>query len=440
MVFLVYLLLRPLTIRYFSSAWRYRFLKVVLIFYLLPYQYFKYYYYDIIYDIFFRIKYQSHKFLIGFNSINLKRLILIDSDGIHSFKNGKMIFIILAIWSITIVSFSVYEVIKYISCKKILEQISRAPDTSSFEIFEQCRKRARIGKKVRILSCTNINTPFTMGIISPCIILPNILKEEKSLYMAISHELTHIRNHDIPIKFIALLVMAVHWYNPLTYFLYWEICKIYECVCDEVVTHGMTQEEKEHYKLLIIEMAQKKPQAKTFFANAFSNNYKIIKERINLMEKSIISTKNMRIVSFVLTVLLLIASPLPVLAYSPVVTGESESADNNMHFADEYIYLGSDQDFSNVLGFFDPFLEMGTDCDIIIDDNGVYKVIFEKTSQIERALCNHNWSDTQMYRHSKNSDESCTVYIYEAKVCTKCSSYIIGDLINSIQFAKCPHN
>lgn len=53
LVFLVYLAFRPVAVRYFSSVWRYRMLKLALLFYLLPYQYFKYRYYEAFSSIFF---------------------------------------------------------------------------------------------------------------------------------------------------------------------------------------------------------------------------------------------------------------------------------------------------------------------------------------------------------------------------------------------------
>jgi len=439
LVFLVYLVFRPVTVRCFSSAWRYGLLKLVLLFYLFPYEYFKYSYYDIFHDIFFHRPYQSPESLAGFSSYDFNRLVLVDSEGNRSLRNGEIIFAVLAVWGIAVISFAAYQIVKYISCKRDLRRISTAPDPRFYAILDQCRKQAHMKKKVDLVCCPYINACFTMGVFSPRIILPDIPKDEKAFQMIFSHELTHVKNHDILIKFLALLVMALQWYNPLTYLLYWEICKVHECVCDETVIRGMTREEKEYYKSLIIEMAQKPPQADTFFANALGSSFKIMRERITLMDRPVVSPKLMRMASFASAVLLLVMSPLPVLAYSPIVTGRSVNPDNDMDFDDEYVYLGPDQDAFHVFGVYDPFLELGTDHDIFVDDNGIPNVIIKTASQTERSSCDHIWNNGQIHRHSKNNDGSCTVNIYEAKMCSGCNEYTVGSLINSVNYAVCPH-
>ena len=52
------------------------------------------------------------------------------------------------------------------------------------------------------------------------------------------HELVHIKHHDLFIKYIGLLVMAVHWYNPLAYVMFHEISVISEMYCDSIVIGG----------------------------------------------------------------------------------------------------------------------------------------------------------------------------------------------------------
>lgn len=424
MVLLVYLVLRPLTVKYFSSAWRYRLLKLAILFYLLPYQYFKYIYYDIFCGIFFQRQYQSPEFTDGFGFYDMNRVILIDSEGNRSVKNGKVIFVVLAIWGIAVISYAIYQAAKYISCKRGLRQISTIPDPGFYKILDRCRKHARIKKKVELSCCSYISTPLTMGILAPHIILPDTLEEEESVEMAVSHELIHVKNCDILIKFLTLLVMVLHWYNPLTYFLYWEICRVHECVCDESVTQAMTEEEKERYKFLIVGLAQGHSREDALFASALSSNYNMIKERITLMDRSIISPKRMRIASIALAVVLLTMSPLPVLAYSPMVTGTSKNpdADADVNF-DASHWMVFDQYAFYTLDIYDPLLESGTDYDIFVSESGITYGISKTMFQSERAFCIHSWQSGKIPLHYKNDDGSCVVNVYESQFCSKCGEY-----------------
>ena len=60
--------------------------------------------------------------------------------------------------------------------------------------------------------------------------------------LVLRHELFHIKHRDLLLKFFGMAVMALHWYNPLAYFLYYEICVTRELVCDKNVIEGFTDE------------------------------------------------------------------------------------------------------------------------------------------------------------------------------------------------------
>lgn len=56
-----------------------------------------------------------------------------------------------------------------------------------------------------------------------------------------------MKHHDLFIKYIGLLVMAVHWYNPLVYVMFHEISVISEMYCDSIVIGGKGEEERRKY-------------------------------------------------------------------------------------------------------------------------------------------------------------------------------------------------
>lgn len=440
LVFLVYLILKPLAVRFFSSAWRYRLLKFSLVFYLLPYQYYKFRYYGILYPVLFHRQYESPEYQNGIVSYDMDALIYIDADGNYSIKNQKIIIAVLAVWFIAVLSFVVYQMVKYISCRKILRQISDTPDPDTNMILEQCREKVHVKKRVKLYCSPYMKTPFTIGAFSPYIVLPETLKKEKSFCMAVTHELIHIRNHDILIKFFALFVLVLHWYNPLTYLLYWEICKTGEHACDEAVIWGMSEEEKEFYKLLILNTAEKTSHVNTIFSNALSSHFKLLEERMKLMERSIISPKCMHIVSFAVAILLLAMSPLPVMAYDPWEIGISKNPDDTFDFETvREVYVVVDGTSFDLMDEYDPFLELGTDQEFFVGDDGVPRVMHETENQTERSSCNHIWQNGKSYQHIANNDGSCIVNIYETKTCSRCGVYEIGDLYNSMHYPKCPH-
>ena len=79
-----------------------------------------------------------------------------------------------------------------------------------------------------------IPTAFVLGFFRPRIYLPLGLEEEEREYI-LCHEETHIRRMDHLIKPLALLLLCVHWFNPVLWLAYFLMCRDMEMSCDELV-------------------------------------------------------------------------------------------------------------------------------------------------------------------------------------------------------------
>ncbi len=140
------------------------------------------------------------------------------------------------------------------------------------------------------------------------------------------HELVHIKHHDLLIKYIGLLVMAVHWYNPLVYVMFHEISVISEMYCDSIVISGKGEEERRRYSDLILTLATQNEYAgkEKFFAGmANSRSKNVYKRRILEMKRH---KKHKAVLSVIITVLICMAGGMTAFAYdSPnTVSGSLE--------------------------------------------------------------------------------------------------------------------
>lgn len=430
LVFLLYFMVKPIARYHLPASWRYGLLKASLLFYLLPYQHFKFRYIGAWRTLFSDQQPTAPADLLV--ATNIDRVLMIDAEGHLHFKNQTLFFIILAIWSILALVFLLYQLIKYLHCMKNLELLKRTPlDTPDGSQTNGFRT------EVSLFASQYISTPFTIGIFSPRIILPTSLAGRKERPMIIAHEMAHIKNHDNLIKFLWMLAMILHWYNPLIYLLYWEICQVSEQVCDAAVTNGMSAQEKEQYKLLIIELGQETSKTDTLLASPFSQNYKALKERIMIMDKTTLFSKKKQIaVTLVMVAAIAALSPLSVLAYSPMPTWEFESEMPPMEGEYYTLPLGQCPEICE----YDPFQEYGTEHDLFIADDGqVYIIDDAADPQVSRLNCRHSWKDGTTYSHVKSDNGGCTIYYYDCQYCTICSSK--KDLVykSSINYAVCPH-
>ncbi len=84
-----------------------------------------------------------------------------------------------------------------------------------------CQK-AGIQKSVRILLMPVGTTPAVVGIMQPSVLLPEDWEtrfDERSLRHVLLHELLHVKQHDLVWNWAATAVQALHWFNPLVWFV-----------------------------------------------------------------------------------------------------------------------------------------------------------------------------------------------------------------------------
>lgn len=105
-----------------------------------------------------------------------------------------------------------------------------------------------------IYKIDSIKTPFVFGLIRPKIYLPSILLKKEESYI-IKHEQTHIKRFDYIIKFIAFLIVSIHWFNPIVWIAYYLIGEDMELSCDESVIKEMGYELKKDYSNSLLSLS-----------------------------------------------------------------------------------------------------------------------------------------------------------------------------------------
>lgn len=122
------------------------------------------------------------------------------------------------------------------------------------------------GRKPALFRCTAIHTPMLLGIIRPVLLLPAQTEDDQTLAWIFRHELTHFRRQDILYKWFAAVVLAIHWFNPLTIWMGRELAMRCEGSCDEQVVKGLGQEERKTYGKTLIALAGQETARYTAFA------------------------------------------------------------------------------------------------------------------------------------------------------------------------------
>lgn len=141
---------------------------------------------------------------------------------------------------------------------------------------------------------TKLSTPLVYGLFKQTIYIPNTYDEKEHRYVLL-HEQVHAKRHDNLFRMLALIIVCIHWFNPLA----WLFLKLFytdmELACDEKVYSGLSSENKRDYALTIIHHSKSNDAYMTAFGGA----------PVKLRVKQLLSYRKMTIASLILLLLFL---------------------------------------------------------------------------------------------------------------------------------------
>lgn len=316
-IMILYVLFYPLAQRYFPLIWRYRILKIAMFFYLIPVAECKYYVLKLLKALFPAL--WDKIFAMKPSSFDLTYSIYIENGLIQLSPNIYMMFFMIVLCMlISSVIYSRFFVQNQKFKKLYIVGENKIENTELQEIFLEIQKELNIKKQIRFICSEYCRSPVTSGVIFPTVWFPAYYEREmdkKAFRYMIKHELLHIKRNDILVKYLGLLVVAIHWFNPLSYFLYHELSAIGEMYCDNGVLQDKGEVGRREYGELLIQAASRKAPDNSyslFVGIADKGHQRTMKRRIMEMRNI---RKNKMIFSIVSMIIICMAGGLTAFAY-----------------------------------------------------------------------------------------------------------------------------
>lgn len=325
----------------------------------------------------------------------------------------KWVFAILILWLGCIIIFSAYQIVKYrIDIRKLLAHSEKAVVEVN-------------GKTVEVLVNNGIRTPYTVGFIKPSIIVPKGSIRHPCFSMFYQHENQHRKNHDSLMKLICIIIICIHWINPVAILLLFLYSVTAEYICDARATEGCTNDEKKKYAQVLVELSAVDEPLSCVWRNNLSGSEKLMKRRINYMMKK----KGMvrRGVVIAISVLTVFASAGTIFAYEPMLSTNENAIEafNGEEFGNYF-----NNDIADDIQF-------GDSDYIFVYEDGTQIAVNGEISAY--ALCNHILDSGYYSTHKSDGSGGCRVKVYNAKRCSRCGYIEIGSLHNTITYAVCIH-
>lgn len=292
--------------------------------------------------------------------------------------------------------------------------------------------------RVRIGISPNVDSPVTIGMVKPVILLPmDNEKYSASEIGIIRHELHHITNIDGLFRFLTFIIIAMEWYNPLAYYLFKENIAVSEMFCDEAAVKSMNKEEKADYMRCIIAAAEQPHNAKKVIMTLGATKGLSKERMMRIMGKNRKKVWKRGLAIGIMTFCFVFSS-IPALAYKEPMEIEIMDAGTIDKWKGTYIFRNGSE---TRISYFES-VEFSQNGYTFINEAG--EVFFDETIELNsenkaRVICAHSYESGDASTHDVNSDGSCTVIVYSAQRCSKCGHLKIGSRISTITYDVCPH-
>lgn len=334
--------------------------------------------------------------------------------------------IISKIWLVAIIIFAIYQIICF----------WRGAHSIQNYIFDKVEDSDN--NQVYYLIPDGICGPCTVGFFRQKIVFPESFPMLHSEYdMVYKHEHSHLKNHDNLVKVLCLLVLCLHWMNPVAYLLLFLYIDTAEIVSDSAAVEGCLKECRKNYATLLVNEASIPDKNPVMWKNnLFSNkkksgkNMKILKRRINYMMKEKRKGLLQRGIMVAVSALAIVTGAGTVLAYEPMPSSDVSFEDVVLDFEPEQL-LFDDSDFYATIDF-------SKSDKVFVAENGIQTSIIDNDTSTY-ALCTHSMVNGTVSAHKSNGKGGCTVKVYTCQRCEKC-----GYLANAVYkytatYDKCPH-
>lgn len=388
---------------------------------------------------FYLLPVQLIKYLIPMNIFPESMLVGRSADsylsGSLSFwneQNGEYVWmpdwfnILSKIWLVAIIIFAIYQIICFWRGAHSIQNL----------IFDKVEDSEN--NQVYYLIPDGICGPCTIGFFRQKIVFPesfSILHPEYG--MVYKHEHFHLKNHDNLVKALCLLVLCLHWMNPVAYLLLSLYIDTAEIISDSTAVEGCLKEQRKVYASLLVSEASTPDKNPVMWKNNLfgkkknEKNMVILKRRINYMMKEKRKGLLQRGIIVAVSALTVVVSAGTVLAYAPIAS--SDESFEEIIFDDSLDDFG----FNDIEDNFIKSLDFSQSNSVYIDSNGS-QIIYQE-SESPRALCTHSMVPSSFYTHAKNSSGGCTVKIYSCQRCEKCGYRANAKYESTHTYAKCPH-
>lgn len=328
-------------------------------------------------------------------------------------------------------------ILKYLRIRRQIDKYTGTVMTEEQKSYlEDLKKQYGVRRPVILYQGLDGEQTITFGICRPVIICNREIGSREA-ELLVRHEMVHIRRMDVLWKLLVLLVVMLHWWNPIARKLRREFERICEYSCDEIVMQAKSREEVKEYLCLLISEASETGTVFMGWQNGFADDVEDIKERmLNLLKVK----KWNRYVAGILVTALAFCNSMTVFAYRDTFsrrmaenTPQEEVAQSLRSNPVCFTPDGIDNGFSALQDIKILYEKQFTDT-----EGNIYPYSYRELVMDYRG-CSHEFESGTATNHTEKPDGDCEVKEYHALRCSKCGHVDKEEGIGVHIYDVCPH-
>ncbi|MFS1514157.1 M56 family metallopeptidase [Chengkuizengella sp. SCS-71B] len=150
------------------------------------------------------------------------------------------------IWLFGVLMVFILLLIENIDYNWKLSKKPKCKDEDILSLLETCKKKLKVSSNVQLIYDEKVVSPSIIGLLVPKIVISKPLfeslsKNEKKYILL--HELTHFKKKDVLIQWMSIIVLAIHWFNPIIWYSFYQLRKDCELSCDASVLSQLKKDE-----------------------------------------------------------------------------------------------------------------------------------------------------------------------------------------------------
>jgi beta-lactamase regulating signal transducer with metallopeptidase domain len=170
----------------------------------------------------------------------------------------QLAWLAIAIWISGVVILAARWLHLSVRLRRILTRKEDVSDPALQSLVQIARYKAKLVRSVRCVATNADIGPATCGLLRPKIVISKRLARELSpsdLYIVIAHEVEHIRRCDFLLVTLGRVATALHWFNPLAYFIHKAIQREIELAVDAATISRLGATRAQEYGSLLLRIA-----------------------------------------------------------------------------------------------------------------------------------------------------------------------------------------